>query len=321
MLPAKAGSSTFSLLLQHVFPCPFFSYSLKRAHTPFVKDVEMPRSFIKMHGLGNDFVIIDGRKDNFLPDKAFCLALADRHRGVGYDQLIVLAEPKNAKSNLYMHIYNCDGSLAGACGNATRCVARVYFEETGHMHGIIETTAGFLEITKQDNDIYTADMGPARLDWKSIPLAEEMDTTQVALGVDEIGSACCVNIGNPHAVIFVSDITAIDLQAIGPKLEHHPLFPERCNIEFAEIIDPSHIRMRVWERGTGITQACGSGACATLVAAVRRGLCQRKATIHLDGGNLEIYWREEDNHVILSGTASKSFDGQLYDELFSKNKD
>lgn len=276
----------------------------------------MPRSFIKMNGLGNDFVIIDGRTDGFIPDKAFCLAVADRHLGVGYDQLIVLAPPKDPTTNLYMHIYNSDGSTAGACGNATRCVARLFFEESGKETGIIETTAGLLHITKKEKGVFAADMGPVHLDWQSIPLAKDIDTLNVSLGVDEIGLACCINVGNPHAVIFVDDLNNIDLNTIGPKLENHDLFPDRCNIEFAQIIDKSHIRMRVWERGTGITMACGSGACATLVAAVRRGLSDRKATIHLDGGALHIHWRKEDEHVILSGTASKCYTGQLFDELF-----
>lgn len=276
----------------------------------------MPRSFIKMHGLGNDFVIIDGRKDGFIPDTKFCLTLADRNRGIGYDQLIILSPAKNPEANLYMHIYNCDGSLAGACGNATRCVARLLFEETGKDSGIIETTAGLLPVTKENNDIFAADMGPARLDWHQIPLSEEMDTLEVVLGIDEVGPACCVNMGNPHAVTFVANLDEVDIAELGPQMETHTHFPDRCNIEFAEVIDDTHIRMRVWERGTGITQACGSGACATLVAAARRGLSSRKATIHLDGGDLYIHWREEDGHVILSGTASKSFSGQLCDELF-----
>lgn len=278
----------------------------------------MPRSFIKMHGLGNDFVIIDGRADDFIPSKSFCLSVADRNRGVGYDQLIILSKPKDAKANLYMHIFNCDGSTAGACGNATRCVARLLFEETGKTDGLIETSTGLLHISKKEDDLYTADMGPARLGWEDIPLSTEMDTIDIDLDAGSLGKACCVNVGNPHAVFFVPDLEAIDLKTIGPQLETHSLFPDRCNIEIAQIIDKNHIRMRVWERGTGITQACGSGACATLVAAVRRGLTERNATIHLTGGDLHIHWREEDGHVILSGTASKSYDGTLYDELFER---
>jgi len=275
----------------------------------------MSRSFLKMHGLGNDFVIIDGRADSFTPDQTFCLAVADRHRGVGYDQLIVLQKPKTTGADLYMDIYNSDGSKAGACGNASRCVARLLFEETNNKEGIIETVSGLLKVSDEGNGIYTVDMGPARLAWDEIPLSKNMDTCHVSFGIPAVSDACCVNMGNPHAVLFVDDLDAIDLKALGPKLEHHPLFPDRCNIEFAKVIDDAHIRMRVWERGAGITQACGSGACATLVAAVRRELTGRKATIHLDGGDLSVYWKQDDGHVLLSGTASKSYAGVIDDEL------
>lgn len=284
------------------------------AFHPFIfpdSEFLMSRDFLKMHGLGNDFVIIDGREDGFLPDKDFCLRVADRHRGVGYDQLIILAKPKDPTADLYMHIYNCDGSLAGACGNATRCVASLLFKETGKNNGIIQTVADMLSVRKGANDLYTVEFGPPRLEWDQIPLAKESNTLNLAFNLMGDCTASCSNVGNPHAVFFVPDVMAIDLPTIGPKLEHDAIFPQRCNIEFAQVLDPTHIRMRVWERGTGITQACGSAANATLVAAVRRGLSERKATILMDGGDLIIEWRESDGRIIMTGPAALSFHGTL----------
>lgn len=275
----------------------------------------MSRPFLKMHGLGNDFVLFDGRKDGFIPDQAFCLRVADRHRGVGYDQLIVMSQPQDAAADLYMHIFNADGSKAGACGNATRCVASLLFKETGKQEGIIQTVAGLLKVRQESEDLYSVNFGVPHLNWNEIPLSKEMDTLCIDMGLADVPEACCVNVGNPHAVFFVPDAEAIPLAEIGPKLEHHPLFPERCNIEFAHMIDRQTIRMRVWERGTGITEACGSGATATHIAAVRRGLADRKSTIVLDGGKLIIEWRETDGHVILCGPVSLSYHGTLSNEL------
>jgi len=267
--------------------------------------------FIKMHGLGNDFVIIDGRDNNFLPDVSFCQHVADRHRGVGYDQLIILGKPKNSSADLFMHMFNADGTKAGACGNATRCVARLLFEEKKETEGVIETISGLLPVWEEENDLISVNFGPPHLAWDEIPLGQESDTLNIDLGCHSLPPACCVNMGNPHAVFFIPDVTAIILDEIGPKIENHPLFPDRTNVEFAQILDAGNIRMRVWERGTGITQACGSGACATLVAAVQRHLCARKAKIHLDGGTLKVSWREKDEHVILSGSTALSFRGTL----------
>jgi diaminopimelate epimerase len=277
----------------------------------------MSIDFVKMHGLGNDFVIIDGRKNGFIPSKEFCIRLADRHRGVGYDQLIVLHKPKTAGTDLFMHIYNGDGSKAGACGNATRCVASLLLQETGKNEGVIETVTEPLKVWLEDQGQIKVAFGKPRLDWQDIPLAEARDTLNVVFDKQGALSACCVNVGNPHAVFFVPDVAAVPMEQVGPLLEHDPLFPERCNIEFAQILDASHIRMRVWERGTGITQACGSAALATLVAAVRRGLCDRKALVRMDGGDLMIEWREEDGHILMSGPASSSFRGTLSEELVS----
>jgi len=303
------------------------------------------RSFLKMHGLGNDFVIIDNRADGFIPDEPLRRAIADRHRGVGCDQLIILGPPKANGADVFMHIYNPDGSEAGACGNATRCVARLLFEESGKSEGVVQTISGLLPISKTTDGLIAADFGPPRLEWNEIPLSKSVDTLNVPLRLDElceaVGTApaspppleggvrggvckvdtlpspCCINMGNPHAVFFVPDAEAVPLEAIGPKLETHPMFPQRCNIEFAHIVNRQKIRMRVWERGAGITQACGSGSCATLVAAVRRGLSDRRAVVILDGGELIIEWRESDSHVIMAGPASLAFKGTLSEEILT----
>lgn len=268
----------------------------------------MSRSFIKMHGLGNDFVILDGRADDFAPSQEFCVAIADRRRGIGCDQLIVLNKPRAPGATLFMRIYNQDGSEAKACGNATRCVAKLLFEELGCTDVVIETVAGLLPVHLESTDRIAVDFGKPNLDWQSIPLAHQMDTLHVPLTVGHLTEACCVNVGNPHAVFFVPDVHQVPLEQWGPGLETHALFPDRCNIEFAQIMGPDRIRMRVWERGSGVTQACGSGATATLVAAVRRGLSARRATIVLDGGELIVEWRADD-HVILIGSATMVFKG------------
>jgi len=276
----------------------------------------MNRSFIKMHGLGNDFVIIDNRDSGALPDERSRRLIADRHRGVGCDQLIVLLPPRHPEATLFMGIYNPDGSEAGACGNATRCVGRLLCEETGQERVVIQTVSGLLPTTITKDGVIAVDFGPPRLDWQQIPLAIATDTLHVPLNRDDIPNPCCVSVGNPHAVFFVPDVAAINLSAVGPALETNAMFPDRANIEFAQILNRDHIRMRVWERGAGITQACGSAACATLVAAVRRGLADRQAIITLDGGDLGVAWRE-DGHVILSGPAALAFHGVFSEELWA----
>lgn len=276
----------------------------------------MARRFLKMHGLGNDFVVLDAREDRFTVTPAQARAIADRRTGVGFDQLILIEPPRNAGADAFMRILNPDGSESGACGNATRCVARLLAREAGAGAVTIETTAGLLASRENADGSVTVDMGPARLDWDRIPLAEAVDTLNVPLSAGPLHGATCVNMGNPHAVFFVPDAEAVDLAALGPGLEHHPIFPERCNIEVAQVLSPELIRMRVWERGAGITRACGTGACAVLVAAARRGLTGRKATIRLDGGDLRIEWRE-DGHVLMTGPVATSFTGELSDTLLA----
>lgn len=279
----------------------------------------MTVSFVKMHGLGNDFVIVDGRKTPIDLTGDLVRTLADRRFGVGCDQLILLEQPQGDADGA-MRIWNKDGGEVEACGNASRCVARLLMEETGKDRVVIETVAGPLICMPAENDQVTVDMGPPRLDWKDIPLAEEMDTKRLTIGTifgREGGNPqpAAVNTGNPHCVFFVDNVADIDLARIGPAVERHALFPERTNVEFAQVVGPNEVRLRVWERGTGITKACGTGACATAVAGARKGMTGRKVLVHLDGGPLNIEWRESDDHILMTGDAALSFKGELADEL------
>lgn len=266
--------------------------------------------FLKMHGLGNDFAIIDGRKNDFTPSSDLLRAIADRRRGVGCDQIVILRQPNAARADVRLEMYNADASPLGACGNATRCVASLMFAELGRKNCIIETVAGLLPSWEDASGQIAVDFGPPLLAWNEIPLSRDVDTLHVPVTSGELFDPCCVGMGNPHAVFFVRDVNKVALGEVGPHLENDPIFPERCNIEIAQILSPDSIRMRVWERGSGITEACGSGACATLVAAVRRGLGARRAIIILDGGELAIEWRD-DNHVVMIGKASFSYSGTL----------
>src|SRR5713226_3207423 len=266
--------------------------------------------FRKMHGLGNDFVVLDARREPVAVDKAAARALADRHTGIGCDQLIVIETPRASAARAFMRILNADGSEAEACGNGTRCIARLIAEETGSSRVRLETLAGLLDAELLADLRVAVDMGPARTGWRDIPLARAMDTLCVDLAAGVLASPVCTSIGNPHATFFVGDADAVDLAALGPVLEHATLFPERANIGVATVCGPERIRLRVWERGAGITQACGSGACAALVAANRRGLTGRHATVALDGGDLDILWRP-DGHVVMTGPATLAFEGSV----------
>jgi diaminopimelate epimerase len=278
--------------------------------------------FVKMHGLGNDFAVIDlrgGSAGGAVANGAEALtdisaaqarAIADRRTGVGCDQIILIEKPRQKLADVYMRIRNADGSEVEACGNGTRCVAALMMAETGRDHIVIESVAGLLDAEAAADGRIAVDMGPARLDWREIPLAKAMDTLHLGIELGPLADPVGVNMGNPHAVFFVPDADSVDVAALGPVLERHPLFPEKANIEIASLISPSHIRMRVWERGVGITRACGTGACATLVAAHRRKHTGREARIRLDGGDLEIEWLA-DNHVRMTGPAEISFTGRL----------
>ena len=266
--------------------------------------------FTKMHGCGNDFVVMDERARSLGLTPALAAAIADRHTGVGCDQFIVLeASPSNGV-DLFMRIRNPDGSEAGACGNATRCVTALLAAETGRRVFTIQTISGLLPARVLADGRVEVDMGPALIRWDQIPLATEADTLHLDLGAAGVSDPAAVSMGNPHATFFVDDLDAIDIHAIGPVLEHAAIFPDRANIGFAQILSPDRIRLRVWERGAGLTLACGSGACATIVNAARRGLTGKRATIIADGGALEMCWRE-DGHVLMTGPSVVSFTGAL----------
>ncbi len=266
--------------------------------------------FIKMHGLGNDFVVIDARAGSLDLSHAEAAAIANRRTGIGCDQLIVLEPPRDEHADVFMAIRNADGSDAEACGNATRCVASIIMHESGTRHTIIETVSGLLDAETNDDILITVDMGPARLDWRDIPLGQAIDTLNIDIQSGPLSNPVCVNMGNPHAVFFVDDVESIDLATHGPLLEHHGIFPERANIGVAQVISEHQIRLRVWERGVGETAACGSGACAAMVAAHRRKLTPRSADVVLNGGTLAMQWLP-DGHVQMTGPVATSFTGVI----------
>jgi diaminopimelate epimerase len=259
--------------------------------------------FLKMHGAGNDFVVIDSRGRGARVTAGLAQALGDRHRGVGFDQLAEITDAPGA--DFALTFWNSDGSQAGACGNATRCVADLVMRTLGTDRVTLATARGGLAAERALDGRIWVNMGPPQLDWRSIPLAREVDPLHLPLSGDPVA----VGMGNPHCIRFVPDARAVDLAAIGPGQEHDPLFPERTNVEFASLIGPDHLRLRVWERGTGITLACGSGACATAIAAHLRGLTGRRVTLAADGGVLEVDWR--DDGVWLTGPVARVFDGVL----------
>jgi len=242
--------------------------------------------FMKMHGLGNDFVVIDSRDQVIPVTPALAVAVADRHCGVGFDQLAVIGKGNH---DAHLTFYNADGSTSAACGNATRCIARYLMDEGGKTALHLTTDRGDLYARDAGNGLTSVNMGQPQLDWQDIPLACEMDTLELPID----GAPSATGMGNPHCTFFVDDVMAIDLADFGAVHEHHPLYPERTNVQVAQIIGPDHIRMRVWERGVGITLASGSSSCATAVSAARRGLTGRKVQIDLDGGTLYIDWRND----------------------------
>jgi diaminopimelate epimerase len=264
--------------------------------------------FTKMHGLGNDFVVIDARSRPVMLTDDQKWRIADRRRGIGCDQLIVVE--RSTRADVFMRIFNPDGTEAGACGNATRCVAGRLMAENGVERIVVETISGLLETKAADRGDIAVDMGEVKTDWRDIPVAEACDTLHLPVRLGPLVDPVGVNVGNPHAVFFVPDVATIDLEKLGPELEHAPLFPERANIEIVQRLASGRLRMRVWERSAGITQACGSGACATLVAAARRGLTGRKAEVVLDGGTLTVEWLAN-NHVLMTGGWTTSFQGEI----------
>ncbi|MGZ3340562.1 MAG: diaminopimelate epimerase [Reyranella sp.] len=271
--------------------------------------------FLKMHGLGNDFVVLDARAADLALTPERRRTIADHRLGVGCDQLIVLERPTDREADVFMRIYNPDGGEAGACGNATRCVASVVMDERNSDHVTVQTIAGLLESQKtglasNGLPVISVDMGPARLDWREIPVSQPCDTNHLPLGLGPLQDPVGTNMGNPHATFFVDDADAIPLAELGPKLEQDRLFPERANIGVAQLVGEDRLRLRVWERGAGITLACGSGACAAVVAASRRGLVQRKADVVLERGTLTVEWLR-DGHVLMTGGIARAFKGEL----------
>lgn len=273
-------------------------------------------SFTKMHGLGNDFVVLDARQDRLEIGERQARAIADRRTGVGCDQLIIVEPAINGIADAFMRIRNADGGEVGACGNASRCVATMIMNEKRSRHAIIETVSGLLDAETTENGMVSVDMGRIRFDWRDIPLSEAMDTKCLNLEVGPLKHPAAANIGNPHAVFFVEDADAVQLEIYGPIVERNGLFPEFTNVEAAQVISRNHIRLRVWERGVGITRACGTGACAALAAASRLGLTDRAADVVLDGGPLHIEWLKDD-HILMTGPVSVSFSGVLDPSLLA----
>ncbi len=258
---------------------------------------------MKMHGLGNDFVVLDARAQALALTESVIRGIADRHRGIGFDQLAVIADA--ASGDAHLTFYNADGSTSAACGNATRCIARHLMDETGRTALTLMTDRGLLKAVDAGGGITAVNMGQPQLDWADIPLAGPMDTLELPID----GAPTATGMGNPHCTFFVADAETVDLASRGAQIEHHPLFPQRTNVQFATLVGPDHLRMRVWERGVGVTLASGSSSCAVAVAASRRGLTGRKVRIELDGGGLEIDWR--DDGVWMSGPTMHVASGSL----------
>jgi len=268
-------------------------------------------AFVKMHGLGNDFVIFDARDAALSLTPALAKAVADRHFGIGCDTIAIM-RPGGADADTNVQFINADGSDSDACLNATRCVARLLMDERGLARVKLATRAGLLIGSDAGKGQVTIDAGKPRLAWDQVPLASQVDTTQFSL---DLGGnslpVSAVSMGNPHCVLFVPDAEQAPVAQLGSKIETLPFFPNRTNVEFAQVLDQNRIRMRVWERGVGVTLACGTGACATAVAAIRRGLTGRKVELLLDGGSLIIEWREADGHVLMTGPTAMPFRGRL----------
>ncbi len=260
-----------------------------------------------MHGLGNDFVVIDARAGGEPVTPALARALGDRNRGIGFDQLAVVRGGAGVAAEV--DFWNSDGTPADACGNATRCVARMLMAESGAAALELRTGRGVLRAEDAGGGLTRVNMGPPQLSWQAVPLARAMDLDALPLA----GDPGAVGMGNPHCVFVVPDAEAVDLAAAGPRIEHDPLFPERTNVEFVQVIDRATIRMRVWERGGMVTLACGSGACAAVVVTARRGLTGRRVTVRLDGGELMIDWR--DDGVWMTGPTTLVFEGRLSAEF------
>jgi diaminopimelate epimerase len=281
--------------------------------------------FVKMNGLGNEIVVVDMRGEKAAISAPEARAAA-QPAGAPYDQLMALHAPRTPGTDAYVRIYNNDGSEAGACGNGMRCVAELIFKETGKRALTFETEAGLLSCWQGEAPlISTVDMGKPRFAWNEIPLAEEFrDTRAIELQIGPIDkpilhSPSAVSMGNPHAIFWVDDVDAYDLGKIGPLLENHPMFPKRANISLARVVSREHMIVRTWERGAGLTKACGSAACAAAVAAARLGRTGRTVTVTLPGGDLLIEWRERDDHVLMTGPVEYEYEGRFDPALFAES--
>ena len=276
--------------------------------------------FFKMNGIGNSILVVDTRSAGIVLTPETARAAAGLPN-LGFDQLMAIGEPRSEDSDAYVAIFNADGTEAGACGNGTRCVAWALMRESDASRLTVETAAGRLACEKVGLTRFSVDMGPPALSWREIPLAEPVaDTIEVPLapvpGLTSSYETCtAIGMGNPHAVFFVQDVALVPIEEIGPLVEHHPMFPARTNVSFAKVLGPTEIRLRVWERSAGATLACGSAACATAVAGVRRGLVERRVHVGLPGGDLEIEWRETDGHVIMTGDVALEHAGLLPADL------
>jgi diaminopimelate epimerase len=274
------------------------------------------QSFVKMNGIGNEIVVVDlrARGGAIAPEEARAAATP---QGAPYDQLMALYPPRTPGTDAFIRIYNNDGSEAGACGNGMRCVADLVAKESGKTALTFETSAGILNCWKGADGMFTVDMGPPRFKWNEIPLAEEFrDTRAIELQIGPIDkpvlhSPSVVNVGNPHAIFWVDDVNAYDLARLGPLFENHPIFPERANISVVEVHKPDHLVVRTWERGAGLTRACGTAACAAAVAAARLKRTGRSVRVTLPGGDLQIEWRQADDHVLMTGPVETEFEGRL----------
>ena len=283
--------------------------------------------FTKMHGLGNDFVVIDARSgkpaDGVAISAAQAAAIADRRTGVGCDQLIIIEDPPDSDANAhaFMRIRNADGGEVDACGNATRCIGAVLLDEVDGDAVSVRTGADLLTVTRAGYGLVTVDMGIPRGDWDQIPLAAEADTLHLDLACGPLSDPAAVSMGNPHATFFVEDVESVPIALVGPELEAHPVFPERANIGVAQILASDRMRLRVWERGVGLTSACGTGACAAVINANRRDLAGRRMVVVVDGGELLIDWREdrpcEQGHVFMTGPAGTAFSGTINKSLLA----
>ncbi len=276
------------------------------------QDLNRSRAFYKMHGLGNDFVVFDARDDSISLTQNQVRGIADRHMGIGFDQLAIIEPSETADAHLVF--YNADGSFSAACGNATRCIARHIMDLSGQSELTLTTDRGTLEAKDVGGGLTSINMGQPLTNWQDVPLADEMDTLSLPIE----GGPTATGMGNPHCTFFVDDAEAIDLATRGSEMEYHPLFPERTNVQFATVIGPDHLRMRVWERGTGITLASGSSSCATAVAAARRGLTGRSVKIDLDGGQIQIDWR--DDGVWMTGPTMHVMTGSFTDQFLESLK-